>query len=146
MFDCCCLVESYIYGRKKRQKKGSKFGQRSTPMEYGDTSDEEAPPCDPKSNNLTKKEQSKVISMVVDMETEDGLKRRAVMVVAKKIGWHIQTYSTINIKYSAIVMYSCGFNIYNIELGLIISSEFFHAKKLRKKHYLLPSSFINFFA
>ena len=24
--------------------------------------------------------------MVVDMETEDGLKRRAVMVVAKKIG------------------------------------------------------------
>ena len=36
--------------------------------------------------------------MVVDMETEDGLKRRAVMVVAKKIGWHMQTYSTIKIK------------------------------------------------
>ena len=54
-------------------------------MESGDASDEEAPPCDPKSNNQTKKERSKAISMVVDMETEDGLKRRAVMVVAKKI-------------------------------------------------------------
>ena len=32
--------------------------------------------------------------------------------------------------------------IYNSELGIIISSEFFHAKKLQKKHYLLPSSFV----
>ena len=55
-------------------------------MESGDASDEEAPPCDPKSNNLTQKEQSKVISMLVDMETEDSLKRHAVMVVAQKIG------------------------------------------------------------
>ena len=54
-------------------------------MESGDTSDEEAPPCDPKSNNLTQKEWSKAISMVVDMETEDGLKRCAIMVIAKKI-------------------------------------------------------------
>ena len=54
-------------------------------MESGDASDKEAPPCDPKSNNLTKKEQSKAISMVVDMETEDSLKRRAIVVIAKKI-------------------------------------------------------------
>ena len=54
-------------------------------MESGDASDEEAPPCDPKNNNLTKKERLKAISMVVDMETEDSLKRRAIMVVAKKI-------------------------------------------------------------
>ena len=47
-------------------------------MESGDASDEEAPPCDPKSNNPTQKEWSKAISMVVDIETEDGLKRRAV--------------------------------------------------------------------
>ena len=32
--------------------------------------------------------------------------------------------------------------IYNSELGMIISSEFFHAKKLQKKHYVLPSIFI----
>ena len=55
-------------------------------MESGDASDEEAPPCDPKSNNPTKKERSKVISMVVDMETEHGLKRRGAMVITKKIG------------------------------------------------------------
>ena len=54
-------------------------------MESGDASDKEAPPCDPKSNNLTKNERLKAISMVVDMETEDGLKRPAIMVVAKKI-------------------------------------------------------------
>ena len=53
-------------------------------MEATGASNEEAPPCDPKSNNKKKKERSKAISMVVDMETEDGLKRRAV-IVAKKI-------------------------------------------------------------
>ena len=55
-------------------------------MESGDTSNEEAPPCDPKTNNLTQKEWSKAISMLVDMETEDSLKRGAIMVVTTKIG------------------------------------------------------------
>ena len=55
-------------------------------MESGDASDEEAPPCDPQSNNLMQKEQSKVISMLVDMETKDILNRHAIMVVAKNIG------------------------------------------------------------
>ena len=55
-------------------------------MESGDASDEEASPCDPISNNQMQNEWSKAISMLVDMETKDGLKRRAVMVVAKKIG------------------------------------------------------------
>ena len=55
-------------------------------MESGDASDEEAPCCDPKSNNLMQKLWSKVISMLVDMETEDGLKRCAIMVITKKIG------------------------------------------------------------
>ena len=68
-------------------------------MESGDASDEETPPCDPKNNNQMKKEWSKAISMVVDMETEDGFKRHAVMVIAeKKSGWHVQTYSTMNVK------------------------------------------------
>ena len=54
-------------------------------MESGDASYKEAPPCDPQSNNPTQKEQSKAISMVIDIETEDSLKRHAIMVVAKKI-------------------------------------------------------------
>ena len=120
-------------------------------MESGDTSDEEAPPCDPKSNNLMQKEWSKVISMVVDMETEDGLKRHVIMVVTKKFSWHMQTYSTTTIKvkvffFCYVLLY--GFNIlreYNSELGVIISSEFFRAKKLQKKRCLLPTpSYRNF--
>ena len=124
MFDCC-LVKSY--SQKKRQKKGpSLVYQFQRSMESGDASDEEAPPCDPKSNNQTKKDRSKAISMVVDMETKDGLKRRAVMVVAKKFGWQVQTYSTMKIK----IFFFCYVLLLNSELGLSISSEFFHAKKL----------------
>ena len=55
-------------------------------MESGDPSDEEAPPCEPKSNNLMQKEQSKVISMLVDMETEDNLRKGAIMAITKKFG------------------------------------------------------------
>ena len=114
-------------------------------MESGDASDEEAPPCDPKSNNPTKKERSKAISMVVDMETEDGLKRRAVMVVAKKIGLacaDLLYYRTNNIHF---LLCTSMVLKYNSKLGVIISSEFFRGKKLWKKCYLLTSSFIYFF-
>ena len=89
MFDCY-LVRSYGWSKVMVERRGRKKGpslvywfQRS--MESGDACDKEAPPCDPKSNNLMQEEQSKAISMVVDMETEDGLKRCAVMVVTKKI-------------------------------------------------------------
>ena len=44
----------------------------------------------------------------------------------KKFGWHVQTYSTINIK----IFFFCYVLLLNSELGLIISSEFFRAKKL----------------
>ena len=54
-------------------------------MESGDASDEETPPCDPKSNNLTQKEQLKAIYMLVDIETEDNLKRGAITVITKKL-------------------------------------------------------------
>ena len=80
-------------------------------MESGDASDEEAPPCDPQNNNLMQKEQSKAISMLVDMETEDSLKRGAIMVVTKKLAWHMQTYSTRKLKVFFSVMYSYSFNI-----------------------------------
>ena len=107
-------------------------------MESGDASDEGAPPCDPKSNNLTKKERSKAISMVVDMETEDGLKRRAIMVVAQKIrlacaDLHYYKHQNFLLLLSTPVVL-----IYNSDLGQISSSEFFCTKKLQKKCYLLP--------
>ena len=55
-------------------------------MESGDVSNEEAPPCDPKRKGLTQKEWLKAISMFVAMETEDGLRRGAIMVITKTIG------------------------------------------------------------
>ena len=97
-------------------------------MESGDASDKEAPPCDPKSNNLMEKEWSKAISMV-DMETEDGLKRHAVMVVAKKI--RLAHADLLYYKCKNILLLLCApvVLIYNSELGIIISSEFFLCKE-----------------
>ena len=114
-------------------------------MESGDASDEEEPPCDPKSNNLMQKEWSKVISMLVDMETEDGLKRHAIMVIAKKIG--LAHADLLYHKAKNILSLLCTpmVLIYNSELGTIKSFEFFCAKKLQKKHYVLPSIFILFY-
>ena len=60
-------------------------------MESGDASNEEAPPCDPKRKDLMQKEWSKVISMFVAMETKDLLRRGAIMVVTKKLAWHMQS-------------------------------------------------------
>ena len=138
MFDCH-LVESY--GQKKRQKKGpSLVYQFQRSMQSGDTSDEEAPPCDPKSNNQRQKEQLKAISMVVDMETKDCLKRRAVMVVAKKIGLaHADllyySYKTKNIHF---LLCTSMVLIYNSELGIIISSEFFSWKETPEEALSTP--------
>ena len=80
--------------------------------------------------------------MLVNMETKGGLKICAVMVIAKKIGLahaDLFYYKTINILF---LLCTPMVLICNSELGVIICSEFFHAKKLWKKHYALPSIFI----
>ena len=142
MFDCR-LVKSY--GQKKRQKKVPSLVYRfQRSMETGESSDKEASPCDPISNNQIQKERSKAISMLVDMETEDGLKRRAVMVVAKRIGLACADLLYYKCKNILLLLCTPVVLIYNSELGVIISSEFFCTKKLWKKCYLLPSSFIYF--
>ena len=111
---------------RRGRKKGSKFGV-PVPVIYGiwGRLQRGGAPCDPKSNNPMKKEQLKSISMVVDMETEDSLKRRAVMVIAKKIGLacaDLFYYRTNNIHFLLCISMVL---IYNSELGVIISSEFF---------------------
>ena len=80
--------------------------------------------------------------MVVDIKTEDGLKRCAIMVIVKKI-W-LACADLLYYKCKNILLLLCTpvVLIYNSELGVIISSEFFLTKKLWKKHYLLPSIFI----
>ena len=59
------------------------------------------------------KEWLKVISMLVAMETEDGLRRGAIMVITKKMAWHVQKKSVH-------------------ELVVINSSEFFVQKTLEE--------------
>ena len=105
-------------------------------MESGDASDKEAPPCDPKSNNLTQKEWSKV--MVVDMETEDSLKRHAIMVVTKKI--QLACADLLYYKRKNILLLLCTpvVLIYNSELGIIISSEFFSCKETSEEALFTP--------
>ena len=66
--------------------------------------------------------------MVVDMETEDGLKRRAVMVVAKKI-W----LAHANLLYYRV--FFCYVLLLNRELGLSISFRIYFAQK---SCHLLP--------
>ena len=75
--------------------------------------------------------------MLVAMETKDGLRKGAIMVITKKLAWHMETYSTLN---NIILLLSTPMVlIYNCELGIINSSEFFHSKKLWKKGYVLPN-------
>ena len=107
-------------------------------MESGDTSDKEAPPCDPKSNNLMQKEQLKAIFMVVDMETKDGLKRCAIMVVAKKI--RLACADLLYYKSKKILLLLCTpmVLIYNSELGIIISSAFFPHKETPEEVLFTP--------
>ena len=98
-------------------------------MESGDASDEEASPCDPISNNETQKERSKVISMLVDMETED---------VAEKIG--SACADLLYYRYKNILLLLCTpvVLIYNSELGVIISSEFFSRKETLEEVLFTP--------
>ena len=122
-------------GRKKGPSLVYRF-QRS--MESGDASDEEASPCDPVSNNQTQKERSKAISMLVDMETEDGLKRRAVMVVAEKIGLPRADVLYYKSKNFLLLLCTPVVLIYNSELGVIISSEFFLRKETPEEALFTP--------
>ena len=83
--------------------------------------------------------------MLVDMETKDGLKRHAVMVITKKIGLACADLLYYKTKNNLFLLCTPMVLMYNSELGVIISSEFFCAKKLWKKHYVLPSISIYFF-
>ena len=106
-------------------------------IKSGDTSDEEAPPCDPKRKDLMQKEQSKAISVLVAMETKDGLRRGVIMVVAKRIGLaHADLlYQTKNI---ILLLCTPTVLIYNHELGIINSSEFFHTQKTLEEGLCTP--------
>ena len=76
--------------------------------------------------------------MLVDMETEDGHKRHAVMVVAEKIG--LARADLLYYKCKNILLLLCTpvVLIYNSELGVIISSEFFLRKETPEEVLFTP--------
>ena len=82
----CHLFKSY--GQKKKSEKRVQVWHASSsdPWNMGVSPTRKHPPCDPKSNNQMQKEQLKVISMLVPMETKDSLRRCAIMVITKKYG------------------------------------------------------------
>ena len=91
------------------------------------------------------KEWSKVISMLVAMETKDGLRRGAIMVVAKKIA--LACADLIYHKTKNIIFLLCTPKvlIYNCELGIVNSSEFFCTKNSgRRLMYSLISFLVRY--
>ena len=73
--------------------------------------------------------------MLVSMETEDSLRRGAIMVITKKVGL---AHADFSLLCTPTVL------IYNHELGIINSSEFFHTKNSRRRvMYFLVSLFFS---
>ena len=123
MFDCH-LVEHY--SQKKRQKNGSKFGiPVSVIHESGDSSNKEAPPSNPNRKELMRKEWSMVVSMLVAMKADDGLRRGAIMFITKTFGMACCTVYCLWERAKSVC-----------ELGIINSPEFISCKKLQKKGYV----------
>ena len=75
--------------------------------------------------DLIQKEQLKASSMLVPMETEDSLRRGAIMVVTKKIGLICADLLYHKTKNIILLLCTPTVLIYNCELGIINSSEFF---------------------
>ena len=76
--------------------------------------------------------------MLVDMEAEDSLKRHAVMVVAKKIGLPRADLLYYKCKTFLLLLCTPVVLIYNSELGVIISSEFFSCKETLEEALFTP--------
>ena len=84
MFDCHFLRS---YNRKKRSKKGYSLSyQFECYMEFGDASDEEAPPAPPRNKDLTRNLRIQIVSMLQGMENDGSLRRGSITAIAKRFG------------------------------------------------------------
>ena len=75
------------------------------------------------------------------METEDGLRKGAIMVITKEFGLACADLLYDKTNNIILLLSTPTVLVYNCELDIINSSEFFHAKKLWKKGYVLPRLF-----
>ena len=76
--------------------------------------------------------------MLVDMETEDGLKRHAVMVIAEKIGRPTLLLLYNETKNIHFLLCTSMVLIYNSVLSIIISSEYFSRKETPEEALFTP--------
>ena len=118
---------------ERRGKKGSKFGV-PVPVIHGiwgcllmETS-----PFDCKRKDLTQKEWSKAISCLLLWKPKTAQEEGPSWSSPKKLAWHVQTYSTIKLEIFFLLSTPTVL-IYNHELGVINSSEFFVQKTSRRR-------------
>ena len=63
-------------------------------MEFGDTSDEEAPPPPPKNIDLLKNMQMQIVAMLQGMENDSSLRQGLVTAIAQNV-WHGMLHSSL---------------------------------------------------
>ena len=84
MFDCHFLIS---YNRKKRLKKGHSLSYRFEHyMEFGDASNEEAPPAPPRNKDLTRNLRMQIVAMLQGMENDGSLQRGLITAIAERFG------------------------------------------------------------
>ena len=82
MFDCHFLES---YNRKKRSKKGHSLLYRfERYMEFGDASNEEAPPAPPKNKDLPRNLWVQIVSMLQGLDNDGSLRRGSITAIAKR--------------------------------------------------------------
>ena len=84
-----CLIvdlQEVIIERRSQKKGHCLLYQFEHYMEFGDTSDEEAPPAPPRNKDLLKNMWMQIVAMLQGMENDGSLQRGSVTAIAKRFG------------------------------------------------------------
>ena len=100
-------------------------------MEFGDASDEEAPPPQPRNKDLSKNMQMQIVAMLQGMENDGSLRRRSVTAIAKIFG---MAHCTVHCLWKRVVhMHATG----------IINSPEFNSQKNSGRPPIYPTEFVH---
>ena len=82
---CLIVASSKVTIKRRSRKKGHFLSYRfERYMEFGDASDEEAPPEHPNKKDLTKSLRMQIVSMLQGMENDGSLPRGSITAIAKR--------------------------------------------------------------
>ena len=62
-------------------------------MEFGDASDEEAPPAPPRNKDLLRNVWMQIVVMLQGMENDGSLQRGSVTTITKDFAWHAAQFT-----------------------------------------------------